>query len=108
MENIAKQLVLLHKTFLGSMTLKERLPGDRSSLISELESKMFLEYLPMRQRLVKLPGLRLTFSSSFELDESSLEKSKSLKVAHAQNMIFWNFFFLLSLKWCFFLSLPLM
>jgi hypothetical protein len=39
--------------------------------------------LPMRQRLVKSLGLRLTFSSSSELEESSLEKSKSLRAAHA-------------------------
>jgi hypothetical protein len=105
-KTLQSNLSWLHKTFLGSMTLRERLPGDRSSLISELESKMFLEYLPMRQRLVKLPGLRLTFSSSSKLDESSLEKLKSLKVAHTHDMIFWNFFFLLSLKRCFFLSFP--
>jgi hypothetical protein len=49
---------------------------------------MFHEDLPMRQRPVKSPDLRLTFSSSSELDESSLEKSKFLRVAHARDMIF--------------------
>jgi hypothetical protein len=53
---------------------------------------------------VKSPYLRLTFSSSSELEESSLEKLKSLKAAHARDMIFWNFFFFLSLKRYFFLS----
>jgi hypothetical protein len=37
---------------------------------------------------VKSPCLRLTISSSSEIDESSLEKSKSLREAHAQDMIF--------------------
>jgi hypothetical protein len=32
--------------------------------------------------------LCLTFSSSSELEESSLEKSRSLRVAHAQDIIF--------------------
>jgi hypothetical protein len=68
---------------------------------------MFLVDLPMRQRSVKSPYLRLTFASSSELEESSLEKSKSLKAAHSRDMIFWNFF-LLFLKWCFFLSSPLL
>jgi hypothetical protein len=67
---------------------------------------MCLEDLLVRQRPVKSPGLRLTFSSSSELEESSLEKSMSLRVAHAQDIIFWNFFFL-SLKRYFFLSSPL-
>jgi hypothetical protein len=40
----------------------------------------------------------LTFSSSSELDESSLEKSKLLKDANARDMIFLMFFFFLSLK----------
>jgi hypothetical protein len=58
---------------------------------------MFLDDLLMRQRPVKSPFFDLGFSSSSELKESSPEKSKSLSVAHAQDMIFWNFFFL-SLK----------
>jgi hypothetical protein len=70
------------------MTLKERLSGDRSSLTSELESEIFLEDLPMRQRPVKLPGLRLTSLSSSGLEELSLEKSKLLRARHAQDMIF--------------------
>jgi hypothetical protein len=49
---------------------------------------MFLEDLPMRQRPVKSPFLDLSFSSSSELEESSLEKLKSLKVADARDMIF--------------------
>jgi hypothetical protein len=56
---------------------------------------------------VKSPFLHLVFSSSYELEESSLEKSKSLKAAHARDMIFWNFFFLLSPKRFFFLLSPL-
>jgi hypothetical protein len=67
---------------------------------------MFLE-VPMSQRPVKLLCLRLTFSSYCELEESSLEKSKTLKAAHARDMIVWNFFFL-SLKGYFFLSSPLL
>jgi hypothetical protein len=62
------------------MTLKERLSGDESSLTSELESEMCHEDLPMRQRPVKSPVLCLGFSSSSELEESSLEKSRSLSV----------------------------
>jgi hypothetical protein len=49
---------------------------------------MFLEDLLMRQRPVKSPFLDLGFSSSSELEESSLEKLKSLWAAHAQDMIF--------------------
>jgi hypothetical protein len=55
----------------------------------------------MRQRLMKSPVLRLGLSSYSELEESSLEKSRSLRAAHTQDIIFWNFF--LSLKWYFFL-----
>jgi hypothetical protein len=43
---------------------------------------MCLEDLPMRQRPIKSPGLRLTFSSSSELEESSLENLKLLRAAH--------------------------
>jgi hypothetical protein len=53
---------------------------------------------------MKSPFLHLIFLSSSELEESSLKQSKSLKAAHAQNMIFWNFFFFLSLKRFFLLS----
>jgi hypothetical protein len=67
---------------------------------------MFLEDLSIRQRPVKSSCLHLTFSSSSELEESSLEKSKSLKAVYAQDMIFWNFF--LSPKRYFFLSSPLL
>jgi hypothetical protein len=78
----------LYKAFSSSATLKERLSKDRSSLTSESESEMFLEDLPMRERLVKSPFLHLVFSSSSELEKSSLEKLKSLRAAHAQDMIF--------------------
>jgi hypothetical protein len=106
-KNLAKQLVM-QRALSSSTTLEERPSGDRSSLTLELESKMCLEDLPMRQRLVKSPAFFLTFSSSSELEELSLEKSKSLRAAHTQDMIFWNFFFFLSPKRCFFLSSPLL
>jgi hypothetical protein len=60
----------------------------------------------MRQRLVKSPVLRLGLSSSSELEESSLEKLRSLREAHAQDIMFWNFFFLSSKRY-FFLPSPL-
>jgi hypothetical protein len=64
--------------------------------------------LPIRKRLVKSPVLRLGLSSSSELEESSLEKSRSLRAAHARDIIFWNFFFFfLSPKRYFFLPSPL-
>jgi hypothetical protein len=44
--------------------------------------------LPMRQRPVKSPILHLGLSSSSELEESSLDKSMSLRTAHAQDIIF--------------------
>jgi hypothetical protein len=69
---------------------------------------MFLGDLPMRQRSVKSLGLRLTFSSNFELEELLLEKSRSLREANARDIIFWNFFFFLLLKRYFFLSSPLL
>jgi hypothetical protein len=53
-----------------------------------LESVMCLEDLPMRQRLMKSSFLDLGFSSSSKLEESSLEKSRSLRTAHAQDIIF--------------------
>jgi hypothetical protein len=42
----------------------------------------------MRQRPVKSHVLHLGLSSSSELEESSLEKSRSLRAAYAQNIIF--------------------
>jgi hypothetical protein len=66
------------------MILKERLSGDRSSLTLDSESEMCHEDLPMRQRPVKSPGLRLTFSSSSDLEKPSLEKSK--RAAYAREM----------------------
>jgi hypothetical protein len=69
------------------------------------------EDLPMRQRSVKSPALRLGFSSSYELEESSLEMSRSLRAAHTWGIIFWNFFFFffffLSPRQYFFLPLHL-
>jgi hypothetical protein len=87
-KTLQSNLSLLHKAFSSSTTLKERLSGDRSSLTSESESEMCHEDLPIRQSLEKSPGLPLTFSSSSELEESSLEKSRSLRVAHAWDIIF--------------------
>jgi hypothetical protein len=105
-KTLQNNLSRLHKAFSSSTILKERLSGDKSSLISESKSEleMLLEDLPMRQRTVKLHCLRLTFSFSSELEESSLEKLKSLKAAYARDMIFCNFF--LSLKWYFFYCRP--
>jgi hypothetical protein len=56
---------------------------------------------------MKLPVLRLGLSTSSELEESSLEKSRSLRATHARDIIFWNFFFFLSPKRYFFLPSPL-
>jgi hypothetical protein len=105
-KTLPSNLSWLQKVFSSLVTHKERLSGDESSLTSESESEMCREALPMRQRPMKSPVLRLGFSSSSELEESSLEKSRSLRTAHAQDIIFWNFFFFLSPKWyCFLPSL---
>jgi hypothetical protein len=69
------------------VTHKEKPSGDESSLTSELKSEMCRDDLPMRQRLVKSSVLHLGLSSSSELEESSLEKSRSLRAAHAQDII---------------------
>jgi hypothetical protein len=73
---------------------------------SESELELFCEDPPlvMRHNPVKSPSffLQLAFSSSSKFDESSLEKSKSLKAVHAWDMIFLMFFFLF-LKRFFFL-----
>jgi hypothetical protein len=105
---LQSNLSWLQRAFSSSTTLKQRLSGDESSLTSESESKseMCHDDLPMRQRPVKSPVLQLGLSSSSELEESSLEKSRSLRAAHAQDIIFWNFFFL-SPKRYFFLPSPL-
>jgi hypothetical protein len=63
--------------------------------------------LPMRQRPMKSHVLRLGLSSSSVLEESSLEKSRSLRATHTQDIIFKNFFFFLSSKRYFFLPSPL-
>jgi hypothetical protein len=57
-------------------------------ITSESESEMCRDDLPMRQRPVKSTVLCLDLSSSSELEESSLEKSRSLGVAHARDIIF--------------------
>jgi hypothetical protein len=49
---------------------------------------MYHDDLPMRQMPMKSPVLRLGPSSSSELEESSLEKSRSLRAAHARDIIF--------------------
>jgi hypothetical protein len=96
----------LQRAFSSSVTHKERPSGDESSLTLESESEMYRDDLPMRQRPVKSPILCLGLSYSSELEESSLEKLRSLRAAHDQDIIFWNFFFL-SLKRYFFLPSPL-
>jgi hypothetical protein len=103
-KTLQSNLSWFHKTFSISTTLEERLSKDRSLLTSESES--FCDDLPIRHNPVKSPFLHLIFSSSSELEESSFEKPKSLKAAHSQVMIFWNFFLLLSLKWFFLLLSP--
>jgi hypothetical protein len=106
---LQNNLSWLQRAFSSSTTLEERLSGDESSLTSESELEMCHDDLPMRQRPVKSPILRLGLPSSSELEESSLEKSRSLRAAHARDIIFWNFlfFFFLSLKQYFFLPSPL-
>jgi hypothetical protein len=81
-KTLQSNLSWLHIAFSSSLTLKERLSKDISSLTSESESKAFLEDLPIRHILVKSPCLHLTFSSSSELEEYLLEKLKSLKATH--------------------------
>jgi hypothetical protein len=65
-----------------------RIANHESSLTSELESEICHEDLPMRQRTVKPSVLCLGFSSFSKLEESSLEKSRLLRAAHAQDIIF--------------------
>jgi hypothetical protein len=88
MKNLAKQLVLVAMSILNLNDSQRKPSGDRSSFTSESELKMCLEDLSMRQRSVKSSGLRLIFSSSSKLKESSLEKSRSLRAVHAQDIIF--------------------
>jgi hypothetical protein len=95
-KTLQSNLSWLQRAFSSSTTLKERLSGDESSLTSESESEMCHEALPMRQRPIKSPVLHLGLSSSSELVESLLKKSRSLREAHTQDIIFWNFFFFLS------------
>jgi hypothetical protein len=105
-KTLPSNLFWLQSAFSSSVTHKERPSGDESSLTSELESEMCRDDVPMRQRPVKSLVLHLGLSSSSELEESSLEKLRLLRAAHAQDIIFWNFFFL-SPKWYFFLPSPL-
>jgi hypothetical protein len=56
------------------------------------EPEMCRDDLLMRQRSVKSSVLRLGLSSSSELEESSLKKSRSLRAAHVRDIIFCNFF----------------
>jgi hypothetical protein len=107
-KTLPSNLSWLQRVFSNSVTHKERPSGDESSLTLESESEMCRDDLPMRQRPVKSHVLRLGLSSSSELEESSLEKSRSLRAAHVRGTIFWNFFFFLSPKWYFFLSSPLL
>jgi hypothetical protein len=107
-KTLSSNLSWLQRAFLSLATHKERPLGDESSLTSESELEMCRDDLPMRKRPVKSPVLRLGLSSSSELEESSLKKSRSLRTAHTRDIIFWNFFFFLSLKWYFFLSSPLL
>jgi hypothetical protein len=83
------------------------LPLDSSLIFlvpARRESEMCRDDLLMRQRPVKSSVLRLGLSSSSELEESSLKKSRSLRAAHVRDIIFWNF---LSPKRYFFLPSPL-
>jgi hypothetical protein len=105
-KTLPSNLSWLQRAFSSSTTHKERPSRDESPLTSE--SEMCCDDLPMRQMLVKSPVLCLGLSSSSELEESSLEKSRSLRAAHAQDIIFWNFFFFLSLERYFFLLSPLL
>jgi hypothetical protein len=82
-KNLIKQLVLVAQSIFKISDSQRKTLGDRSSLALESESEMCREYLLIRQRSVKSPSLRLTFSSSSEPEESSLEKSRSLRVAHS-------------------------
>jgi hypothetical protein len=106
-KTLQSNLSWLQRAFSSLMTLKERLSGDEPSLTSESELEMCRKALPMRQRLVKSHVLCLGLSSSYELEESSLEKSRSSMAAHAWDIIFWNFVFYWSLEWYFFLPSPL-
>jgi hypothetical protein len=79
----------VQRAFSCSATHKEKPSGDESSLTSESESEMCHDDLPMRQRPVKSLVFWLGLSSSSELEESSLEKSRLLRAAHAQNITCW-------------------
>jgi hypothetical protein len=85
---LPRNLSWLQRSFSSLATHKERPSGDESSLTSESESEMCHDDLPMRQRTVKSPVLRLGLSSSSELEESLIEKSRSLRAAHARDIIF--------------------
>jgi hypothetical protein len=102
-KTLPSNLSWLQRAFSSSATHKERPSGDESSHTSESESEMCHDDLPMRQRPVMSPVLRLGLSSSSELEESSLRE------AHTRDIMFWNFFFfVLSPKQYFFFSSPLL
>jgi hypothetical protein len=83
MEDLIKQLVLVAKSIFKFGDSQRKTSRDESSLTSKSESETYYEDLPIRQRPVKSLVLRLGFSSSSELEESSLEKSRLLRAAHA-------------------------
>jgi hypothetical protein len=82
-KTLPSNLSWLQIAFSSLATRKERPSRDESSLTSESESEMCYDDLPMRNRPVKSPVLRLGLSSS-----SELEKSRSPMAAHIQNIIF--------------------
>jgi hypothetical protein len=87
-KDLTKQLILIAKSIFKFGDSQRKTIGDESSLTSESESNMCRDDLPMRQRSVKSPVLYLGISSSSELEESSLEKSRSLRAVHARGIIF--------------------
>jgi hypothetical protein len=87
-EDLTKQLVLVAKSIFKFSDSQRKTLRDESSLTSESEFEMCYDDFPMGQRLVKLPVLHLGLSSFSELEESSLEKSRMLRAAHAQDIIF--------------------
>jgi hypothetical protein len=87
MKNLAKQLVLVAKSIFKFNDSRRKTRG-MNHLTSKSESEMCRNDLPVRQRPVKSPVLRLGLSSSSELEESLLEKSRSLRAVHARDIIF--------------------
>jgi hypothetical protein len=87
-KNFTKQLVLVAKSIFKFGDSQGKTPGDESSLTSESELEMCRDDLPMRQRPVKSPVLRLGLTSSLKLKDSSLEKLRSPRAAHTRDIIF--------------------